>query len=77
MLGPPEEGALCRGNTMNIKTLETVLEEMRRANHADERQLRDWEARIGEAITDDLVMRIQASFGAPALAPTPGGHDWE
>jgi hypothetical protein len=54
-----------------------VLEEMRRANHADERQLRDWEARIGEAITDDLVMRIQASFGAPALAPAPGGHDWE
>ena len=62
---------------MNIKTLETVLEEMRQANYADERTLRDWEARIGEAITDDLVARIQASFGAPALAPTPGGHDWE
>jgi hypothetical protein len=56
---------------MNIKTLETVLDEMRRANHADERQLRDWEARIGEAITDDLVMRIQASFGAPAAGTGP------
>ncbi|KGQ20784.1 hypothetical protein LF41_1324 [Lysobacter dokdonensis DS-58] len=62
---------------MNIKTLETVLDEMRKSNHADERQLRDWEARIAEAITDDLVAKIQASFGAPALAPAPGGHDWE
>jgi hypothetical protein len=62
---------------MNIKTLEAVLDEMRRANHADERQLRDWEARIAEAITDDLVAKIAASFGAPALSPVPGGHDWE
>ena len=62
---------------MNIKTLEAVLEEMRRANHADESQLRDWEARIAEAITDDLKAKIHAQFGAPKLAKAPGGHDWE
>ena len=62
---------------MNIKTLESVLEEMRRAMHADETMLRDWEHRIAGAITDDLMFRINASFAAPALSPSPGGHDWE
>jgi hypothetical protein len=62
---------------MNIKTLEAVLEEMRRAMHADETTLRDWEQRIAGAITDDLMQRINASFAAPALSTSPGGHDWE
>ena len=62
---------------MNIKKLEDVLAEMRAARHADERMLRDWEARIGEAITDDLMAQIGAAVGVPALASEPGGHDWE
>jgi hypothetical protein len=61
---------------MNIMTLEAVLEEMRRSMHADENTLRDWENRIAGAITEDLVWRINASF-ATALAPAPGGHDWD
>jgi hypothetical protein len=62
---------------MNIMTLEAVLEEMRRSMHADETKLREWEHRIAGAITDDLMWRINASFGAPALSQSPGGHDWE
>jgi hypothetical protein len=62
---------------MNIKTLETILEEMRRSNHADAAMLRDWEDRIAAAITDDLMSRINASFAPTELAPSPGGHDWE
>jgi hypothetical protein len=63
---------------MNIKTLETVLAEMRQATWADEATIRSWEARIGEAITEDLMAQINASFAvAPALATAPGGHDWD
>jgi hypothetical protein len=61
---------------MNIKTLEAVLDEMRRAMHADQAMLRDWEQRIGCAITEDLIARINADFGEAELAPIPGGHDW-
>ena len=62
---------------MNIKKLEEVLAEMRMSNYADEARLRDWEARIAEAITDDLMAQINASIGAPQLANEPGGHEWE
>ena len=62
---------------MHIKKLEAVLDEMRQARHADEATLRDWEQRIGEAITDDLLSRIEASVTGSALATEPGGHDWE
>ena len=63
---------------MNIKKLEDVLAEMRKAHSADNQQLRAWEERIAEAIADDLMAQISASFAvAPALATEPGGHDWE
>ena len=62
---------------MNIKKLEDVLAEMRDARYADEPRLRDWEARIAEAITDDLLAQIGAAVAVPALATEPGGHDWE
>jgi hypothetical protein len=62
---------------MNIKKLEDVLAEMRKAHYADEKMLRSWEDRIGEAITDDLMAQINASIAAPQLATEPGGHDWE
>ena len=62
---------------MQIKKLEDVLDEMRRSHFADEATLRNWEQRIGEAITDELLGRIQASVGSPTLATEPGGHDWE
>lgn len=63
---------------MNIKKLEEVLAEMRKAHSADNQQLRAWEDRIAEAIADDLMAQINAAFAvAPALATEPGGHDWE
>jgi hypothetical protein len=62
---------------MNIKKLEEVLAEMRAANNPGEAQLRSWETRIAEAITDDLMAQIGASIGATSLASEPGGHDWE
>jgi len=62
---------------MHIKKLEDVLDEMRKSRFADEATLRDWEQRIGEAITDDLLGRIEASVASPTLALEPGGHDWE
>ena len=63
---------------MNIKKLEDVLAEMRKAHSADNQQLREWEGRIAEAIADDLMAQINAAFAvAPALATEPGGHDWE
>ena len=63
---------------MNIKKLEDVLAEMRRAHSADNEMLRAWEARIAEAIADDLMSQINAAFAvAPQLATEPGGHDWE
>lgn len=62
---------------MHIKKLEDVLDEMRRSHHADEAMLRNWEQRIGEAITDELLQRIETSVATPALATAPGGHDWE
>jgi hypothetical protein len=62
---------------MNIKKLEDVLDEMRKARFADEATLRSWEQRIGEAITDDLLGRIEASVVSPTLATEPGGYDWE
>ena len=63
---------------MNIKKLEEVLAEMRRAHSAGSDQLRDWEDRIAEAITDDLMAQINAAFAVkPQLATEPGGHDWE
>ena len=63
---------------MNIKKLEDVLAEMRKAHYADNEQLREWEARIDEAIADDLMAQINAAFAvAPELATEPGGHDWD
>ena len=62
---------------MHIKKLEDVLDEMRRARFADEAMLRNWEQRIGEAITDELLGRIEGSVAMPSLATEPGGHDWE
>jgi hypothetical protein len=62
---------------MNIKKLEDVLAEMRRACFADEAQLRAWEDRIAEAITDNLMAQIGAAVGTAALASEPGGHDWD
>jgi len=50
---------------------------MRKSRFADEATLRNWEQRIGEAITDDLLGRIEASVVTPTLATEPGGHDWE
>jgi len=63
---------------MNIRKLEDVLAEMRRAPSADNQMLRDWEARIAAAITDDLMAQINAAVPlATAFATEPGGHDWE
>jgi hypothetical protein len=63
---------------MNIKKLEDVLSEMRKAISADSQQLREWETRIDEAIADDLMAQINAAFAvAPELATEPGGHDWD
>ena len=62
---------------MNIKKLEDVLAEMRKAHYADEKMLRSWEDRIGEAITDDLMAQIDAAVVGPKLATEPGGYDWE
>ena len=62
---------------MNFKKIETVLAEMRAAHHADGTQLRLWESRIGEAITEILLAEIESSLGMPTLATEPGGHDWE
>ncbi|UHQ18444.1 hypothetical protein LVB87_09475 [Lysobacter sp. KIS68-7] len=62
---------------MNFKKIELVLAEMRGAHHADGTQLRDWEARIGEAITEMLLSEIETSLNMPTLATEPGGHDWE
>ena len=62
---------------MNIKKLEDVLAEMQRAQFAGAELLRDWETRIADAITDDLMAQIDAALAAPALAGAPGGHDWE
>lgn len=62
---------------MNIKKLEDVLAEMHKACFADEAQLRAWEARIAEAITDDLMAQIGAAVGVSELSTEPGGHDWE
>jgi hypothetical protein len=50
---------------------------MRAAHHADGTQLRLWESRIGEAITELLLAEIESSLGMPTLATEPGGHDWE
>ena len=62
---------------MNIKKLEEVLAEMRRSQFADESQLREWEGRIAEAITDDLMAQIDAAVVGPKLDTEPGGYDWE
>ena len=62
---------------MNIKKLEDVLAEMQRAQFAGAELLRDWETRIADAITDDLMAQIGAAVGTPALASEPGGHDWD
>ena len=78
MVAPDPPGMPFQGKAMNIKTLEAVLAEMRQASYADEATIRSWEVRIGEAITDDLMAQINASFAiAPALATEPGGHDWD
>ena len=78
MAAPTKGARLFQGKAMNIKTLETVLAEMRQSTWADEATIRSWEARIGEAITEDLMAQINASFAvAPALATAPGGHDWD
>ena len=62
---------------MHIQKLEDVLDEMRKARFAHEPMLRNWEQRIGEAITDELMARIEGSVAMPALVSAPGGHDWE
>ena len=63
---------------MNIRKLEDVLAEMRQAQYADGARLRDWETRIADAISDELLTQIQASIAAtPDLSKAPGGHDWE
>ena len=63
---------------MNITTLETELAAMRQSTWADHAPIRSWEARLGEAITEDLMAHINETFAvAPALAPAPGGHDWD
>lgn len=69
---------------MNIQKLETVLDEMDRANFEDaasaERLVRKWAEQIGAAISEHLIAELGRSMApatVPDLSDEPSGHGWD